>query len=400
MSIYVICLTTNGGLPILTKRKGDCDNLPFSTIASLNGFHMFFKSLGITLHKTYADNWTYLWQDFNNIITVIVCATGIDSNTLDLLPEMIYGAFCLFISRDEMAHPSFIERLKKESKHYLAIIDAILEASISQFLGLSNCLLSKENSQILQRLNNDFSSQCGSLFCCLLVGQKRIAAGTDGWWDLHIVDRQLLLILLQTMSSLQNDIAVYLPKKSPNVAYRFITIPVSSNNVLSVICGTEPPLKSLLDLAEDVFRTESPTLQKLERYIPCDVSENIELDSGIIGIIIANTINQKCSYSLNIHHRASKKKFIGDFQSMDALRALFGQTLLNIKYLNSTTASGRECQVTHQHWSSDSHKFYAQKDEYNNIFCILFTSSIPKHAMKCIGKMLFAKILHEKAFCW
>ncbi|XP_075151662.1 protein fuzzy homolog [Haematobia irritans] len=224
MSIYVLCLTTNGGLPILTRKKGDCDNLPFSTIASLNGFHMFFKSVGITLHRTYADNWTYLWQDFNSVMTVIVCSTGVDESSLDLLPEMVYGAFCLFINREEMHHSTFLDGLKKESKHYLPILDAILEASLNQFLGFSSCVLSPENAQISQRLNNDFSIQCGSLFCCLVVGQKKIAAGTDGWWDLHIVDRQLLLFLLQTSTSLQNDIAVYLPKKSPNVRYQLFML--------------------------------------------------------------------------------------------------------------------------------------------------------------------------------
>lgn len=193
---------------------------------------MFFKSLGVKLYKTYANNWKYLWQDFNDTITVIVCST-IDNCVVDILPEMVFGAFGLFISLDEMRLPSFVERLKKESKHYLPILDAILEASISQFLGFSNCLLSIENVNILHRLN-DFSSQCGSLFCCMIVGQ-RISAGTDGWWDLHIVDRQLLLFLLQTSCSLQNDIAVYLPKKSPNVRiYYCYYYYIETNRIIAI----------------------------------------------------------------------------------------------------------------------------------------------------------------------
>ncbi|XP_061401650.1 protein fuzzy homolog [Musca vetustissima] len=396
MSIYVICLTTNGGLPILTRKKGDCENLPFSTMASLNGFHMFFKSLGINLHKTYAENWKYLWKDFNNSITIIICSVGIDDYVLDLLPEMVYGSFSLFISQDEMAYPSFTERLKKESKNYIPILDAILEASISQFLGFSSCLLSTDNTHVLQRLNSDISSQCGSLFCCLLVGQ-RIAAATDGWWDLNIVDRQLLMFLLQTSCSLQNDVAVYLPKKSPNMAYRFITIPVSSNIVLAVICGTEPPLKSLVELADNVFRSELAMLQKLERYIPSGLSECIELDSSIIAIIIANCRTKKCVFSSNIHHRTSNKRFMGDFQSIELLKTLFGQTFTNIELLKNNYSQNN---LLDQYYCSDSHKYYTETDEEDNIIGILFISSVPTHTMKHIGKNLFSKILSEKCFCW
>ncbi|XP_058987184.1 protein fuzzy homolog [Musca domestica] len=387
MSIYVICLTTNGGLPILTRKKGDCENLPFSTMASLNGFHMFFKSLGIRLNRTYAENWKYIWKDFDNSITIIICSVGIEDYVLDLLPEMVYGAFSLFISRDEMTHPTFAERLKKESKHYLPILDAILEAGISQFLGFSSCLLSTDNTHIVQRLNNDFSSQCGSLFCCLLVGQ-RIAAGTEGWWDLNIVDRQLLLLLLQTSCSLQNDIAVYLPKKSPNMAYRFITIPVSINNILAVICGTEPPLKRLVDLADNVFRNEVTLMQKLEKFIPCGISECIELDSAVIAIIIVNTRSRKYVFSTNIHHRASNKRYIGDFSYKDQLKLLFCQTFSNLEFLEKKSYQNhRNNCVADQYWCSDSNKFYAEVDEDNNIFGSLFISSIPTHTMNSNEKM-------------
>lgn len=178
---------------------------------------MFFKSLGVNLYTTYANNWTYVWRDFFNTITVIVCCNGISNFATELLPEMIFGAFSLFISRDEMSHSSLLERLKKESKNYIRLIDGILELCLNQILGFSCCLLSPNNFQVLQCLNEEFSIQCGSLFCCLVVGHK-IAVATEGWWDLDIVERQLLLLFLQSSSSLENDAVVYLPKKSPNVS--------------------------------------------------------------------------------------------------------------------------------------------------------------------------------------
>lgn len=184
---------------------------------------MFFKSLGVELYTTYANNWTYLWHDFCNTITVIVCSSGICNNATDILPDIVFGAFSLFISREEMSRYPLLERLKKESKNCIPIIDAAIENCVTQLLDYSMCLLSTQNSQLLQFLNDVFSAQCGSLFCCLVVGHK-IAVATDGWWDLDIIDRQLLLLLLRTSSSLENNFAVYLPKKSPNVSIFFIYI--------------------------------------------------------------------------------------------------------------------------------------------------------------------------------
>lgn len=187
---------------------------------------MFFKSLGVSLYTTYADNWTYVWKDFFNTITIIVCSCGISNYTNELLPEVIFGAFSLFISREELTHPSFLERLKIEAKNYMHLIDSILESCISGILGFSNCLISMENAQMLQCLNDEFSIQCGSLFCSLVVGHK-LAVATEGWWDLDIVDRLLLLLFLQTSSSLQNDVILYLPKKSPNVSSIIMNTPTN-----------------------------------------------------------------------------------------------------------------------------------------------------------------------------
>ncbi|KAI9577404.1 hypothetical protein GQX74_013647 [Glossina fuscipes] len=186
MSIYLICLTNNGGLPILTLKKGECNNvksLQFALLlwiithdhTYLNGSPLFFKSLGMSLYTTYAESWTYLWKDFNGSITIIVCSSGVSENNIELLAELVFGAFSLFVNRDELSNSALMERLKKESKHYLPIIDAALEFCTNQLLNFSHCLLSNDNAQILQRLN-EFS----------------------------------------------NDISVYLPKKSPNVCLYFL----------------------------------------------------------------------------------------------------------------------------------------------------------------------------------
>uniref|UniRef100_A0A1B0BT06 FUZ/MON1/HPS1 first Longin domain-containing protein n=1 Tax=Glossina palpalis gambiensis TaxID=67801 RepID=A0A1B0BT06_9MUSC len=183
MSIYLICLTNNGGLLLLTRKKGECNNLAFSTLAYLNGSPMFFKSLGMSLYTTYAESWTYLWKDFNGSITIIVCLSGVSENHIELLAELVFGAFSLFVNRDELSNSALLERLKKESKHYLPIIDAALEFCTNQLLNFSHCLLSNDNAQIIQRLN-EFSVHCDSLFCYVMVGQN-IAVATKGWWDLN-----------------------------------------------------------------------------------------------------------------------------------------------------------------------------------------------------------------------
>lgn len=60
----------------------------------------------------------------------------------------------------------------------------------------------------------------GSPFCCVLIRQK-IAAATEGWWNLDVTDRKLLMTTLSISNNQQKDVAVYLPEKSPNVTKFF-----------------------------------------------------------------------------------------------------------------------------------------------------------------------------------
>lgn len=191
--------------------------LPFSTIGSLNGIHMFCKNQGVDLTKTTLDDGLIVWQEFDDNFLFIGIGNGggVQEQCLRKLLELAYHAIILLIGQSGLQLVHNPERLKRELKYVLPLMDLLLEELHSGLIGFSDCILSNENQTLLGKLV-DFSEQFGSPYACLMVRNK-IAVATDGWWDLNGIDRKLLNIMLQTATTLQMDVPVYLPKKSPTV---------------------------------------------------------------------------------------------------------------------------------------------------------------------------------------
>lgn len=436
MSLHFICLTATGGLPIFTRKKGDCDTvsaddgslslmkffsaknkmfilqLPFSTVGSLNGVHMFCKSQGVHLQNTHLDDGTLIvWKEFENSFTMIGIGKGYTEKILRDLLEIVFNATIFTIGLNEVKHNQNAEQFKRELKVSLTadawntqtlkpcfplfcqncypIVDKLIENIDADLLKFSDCIIPSSGTEILQRLN-EFSEQIGSPFCCVVVSRHKIVAGTDGWWDLNVIDRKLLITMLSATTAPQLDVPVYLPKKSPNIAYRFVSIPICQMISVCVVCGAEPTYADAMTLAQHLWRNDLEILRNAELCYPRNFSANLpQLDSSILGILLVNKTHKKYVMSRNLQPAIGNKRIInaGGHHRLDILRTFFHQAVDTIDKFLTLRPNGpkmvevNSAKALESYWCSEYHKChsYAQNE---NLICVLFVAAIPTHTMR------------------
>uniref|UniRef100_A0A182NUV5 Fuzzy n=1 Tax=Anopheles dirus TaxID=7168 RepID=A0A182NUV5_9DIPT len=391
MSIHLMCLTSDGGVPIYSKKRGDTETLPFSTIASLNGVHMFCKSQGVDLPITYLEDSMIMWKEFEGTIVMIGIARDITEKTLRHLLDYSYQAMVFCVGIQSIKKIKNIDRFKRELKNYYPLIDQLLEVVESDLFRYVDCVLCSESMGMLTKLN-EFSLQIGSPFCAILVRQ-RIACGTEGWWDLDVIDRKLLMLLLNASSTIQQDVPVYLPKKSPSIAYRFISIPLTQGVSICALCGAEPKYDVLQGLSQQFWMSELDMLIAAEQKYPKSFPAGIELDAHILGFLLLNREQAKYVMSRSGgptpnsatagkgRHQGTLGLSSGGTSSahrLDILRSFFHQS---VDVMEDTLREGDRVMNLEQYWCSDYHKCHALI-EGSNVLCVLYTSAIPTHIMR------------------
>lgn len=178
---------------------------------------MFCKSQGVNLKTTELNDGIVVWRDYEEAIMLIVTAKGVTTKVLESLLDLTFKAMIFSVGLNEIQSCHNIERLKRDLKNSHPIIEKCLETIDSDFFEYTESILCPENGNILEKLNS-FGEQLGSPFCCVLIRQK-IAAASEGWWNLDVTDRKLLMTTLSISNNQQKDVAVYLPEKSPNVIF-------------------------------------------------------------------------------------------------------------------------------------------------------------------------------------
>lgn len=407
--------------------------LPFSTVGSLNGIHMFCKSQGATLHSTHLDDGSLvMWREFHNAITLIALTRGdaalaagqanctgaaaataaaavgngcplTDRVIADLL-ELVFGAMVLAVGLDELRSNENADQLKRELKPIYGHIDALLAAVDDDLLRYSECVLSSEGSQHLERLN-EFSGRVETSFCCLLVHDK-VVVGTDGWWALHAMDRKLLLITLRQVAHGSGgggvggsapagsiDVPVYLPHKSPNVAFRWVVVQVWQNVRVGVICGATPRYEDIERLVRATWsKQEQGLVEAAEMSWHRNVPPSMPFSQGILGFILINRRHCKYVIAQNVHQTINtRKRASTSGHRLDILRSFFHQTV-DAEEVGLTAwaqgvvaaaaaGAGSPARSIEAYWCSDYHKCHAYAfEEY--LLCVLYFVAIPTHIMR------------------
>ncbi|GJQ65047.1 fy [Trypoxylus dichotomus] len=416
--------TQRGGLPIFTRSKGSSENLPFPVIGSLNGVRMFSKSYEITLLHSSMEDYSIVWSEFYDSVVLIGIAAGTSKEILQKVLESTFNVMVLIAGFDEIRSQKNIERLKRELRLCYPIVDRLLDCldcsdsnnkHTSDLIQLAECLLCPEN-HLIQIALNTYSECVDSMFSCVLI-HGRIAVATESWWSLSPDELKLLTLLAGVESSNMNkDIPVFLPQKSPNTAFRFLAITLMSDVQVCCLCGPTPLLEQIEHLASQCFKSIMENLGSAVHCYPRNFPTSMQMDTGILGLLLINTKSGKYMISRSPQQLFGKRTTSGSHR-LDILRSFYYQAVLNylvakddklvINAFDSTkmhdnifsTLNGCSNVGKETYWCSEYHKCHAIRIN-DNILCVLYNSSIPTHAVRLVTQKTLKMLISDKLVCW
>lgn len=364
-----------------------CEQLPFSTVASLNGVHMFCKTVGFELQSTFCEEWILCWKDFHESLTFVIAAKSLTEKNIEHIMTLVVTSITLFVSMEDLKNIDTIQdRMKKEAKNYMPMIEKILDILETDILEYTDCILSSENYHLQSKLN-DFSGQVESHFCSIFINQK-IAVATEGYWRLDAFERKALSILFCASKSPLTESVVFLPSKDLNSAYRMITIPLSSAVTISAICGAEPSLMETQMMVQHIFKNDIELLLNAEKSVPRNFPDSIEFDSRIIGIMLLSKKFKKIVFSRSIQASSSGKRSLSGSHRMNVLKGFFDEAIDALgDFIESSKSSNSEDSkhsCLSQYWSSEYHKCNYMADGDGNLVAVLYVPSIPTFTMKLV----------------
>lgn len=240
-----------------------------------------------------------------------------------------------------------------------------------------------------------------SIYGCILV-HGCLAVATEGWWNLSPIERKLLITAVNTEDTYSTrDIPVFLPYKSPNVAFRLVSITLINQVEVLALCGPNPSLSEIERFAIQCWKNSIDALHNAEQCYPRNLPTSVNLDSETLGFLLANYKVQKFILGKNMQY--AKNRVSGSHR-LDILRTFYHQAVET--YILSSES---ECDTTDDNWKfvgvketylcSEYHKCYAVKHG-DHILCILCASTVPTHTVRLVCQKILKTLLIDKQGCW
>nr|CAD7442720.1 unnamed protein product [Timema bartmani] len=394
MAAHIMCLTAAGGLPLFTRRKGDGEALPFSVVASLNGVHMFGKSQDVILKSTSTQDMTAVWKNVEDSVTLIAIASGASEALLNHLLKSVFNAMVLTVGINELKSPRNADRLKRELRVCYPLLDRLLECldgndrttNRTDLLGLVEVIMCPEN-HLLQSCLEAYAECLDSLYGCVMV-HGRVAVATESWWCLDAEEKKLLALLVDhDTTTTARDIPVFLPCKSPAVPFRLVTVSLVGHVEVSVLCGPSPPLSEVERVATQCWRGATDILRSAEQCYPRNFPPSIQLDTGVMGLLLIDHECGKFMLSRNQHPDSAghETRSLNSAHRLDVLRTFYHQVATPFFSHNDEGNFAEKSPVSSQaletYWCSEYHKCHALRSG-GILLCMLYTSAVPIQTMR------------------
>lgn len=243
-----------------------------------------------------------------------------------------------------------------------------------------------------------------SMYGCILVHGCLVAA-TEEWWSLDPIERKLLIIAITTEGvCTTRDIPVFLPYKSPNVAFRLVSVTLVNHVEVLALCGPSPELPEIERLAIQCWKSSIDALRIVEQYYPQTIPPSIPMDSETLGFLLANHKVEK--FVLGRNAQCSKNRVTGSHR-LDILRTFYHQAVETFILSSGATNTDKEeikepskfVGGKETYLCSEYHKCHAVK--YGNyVLCVLYSSGVPTHTTRLISKKILKMLLLDKHGSW
>ncbi|XP_063619397.1 protein fuzzy homolog [Cydia splendana] len=412
MSVLVIAVATESGVPIYSRKRGNSENIQFSTIASLHGINMFSKCHNLLMVNTQVDNGNILWKEYSKSVTLIGVATGGLECDLELLLSTVHNLMIFSIGKKELDSFKNIDQIKRDLRQCYPILDYLLESLDPEavlsphptlVLDLIQSILCPQAQQLQQALDNYAESVTGRWACLSIHG--RLVATSSDFSELDPREARLLLLLAATQDGAPlRETPVYLPQISPNVAFRAVTCKLLADVYILVVCGATPALSQIDEIVLQCWEGFAQVIKDAKIAYPRNFPMSISFEPCVLGILLVNTNNQRCVFSRHLHATNQKTRGMPGAHKVDILRTFYVTAARELAREDKSRSGEKDeleeldgmCEVT---WVSEYHKCHARRSG-NLLCCALYSSSVPSHTMRLITNQMLQDISTNKEIHW
>ncbi|XP_014363491.2 protein fuzzy homolog isoform X1 [Papilio machaon] len=411
MSAIVIAVATESGVPIFSRKRGNNENIQFSTIASLHGINMFSKCHNLSVINSQVENGSILWKEYYKSVTLIGIVTGGLECDLELLLACIHDVMVFCVGKKELENLKNIDQLKRDLRQCYPILDYLLESldpnsvpSMTLVLDLTQSILCSQ-AQHLQQVLDTYAERVTGRWACLSIHGHLVATSSD-FYELDPRESRLLLLLAAAQDGAPlRDTLVYLPYMSPDVAFRAVTCKLLADVYVLVVCGATPALSQIDEIVLQCWEGYAQIIKEAKLVHPRNFPGSITFEPCVLGILLININRRRCVFSRHLQLSNQKGRGMSGSHRMDILRTFYVTSArdlapeLNFREILDKDSDESLGKITETYWSSEYHKCHAQRST-NLLCCVLYAPTIPTHTMRLLTSQMLQEFLTNKDIHW